>query len=74
MLQPANDATPATAGTGIGVGARQCRTGRLEGWVIVNVTELVLAVVTVLPPRSWIATCGLRRERRRSWSRRSAAW
>ena len=51
MLQPAKVATPATAAFGLSVQAMVAPTG------IASVTELV-AVVTVLPPASWIVTTG----------------
>src|ERR1700719_2654331 len=57
MLQPANVARPAATATVEFVHVRAAPAGD-EGWVIVNTTLVVLVVVTVLPPRSCMATTG----------------
>lgn len=56
-LQPVKVATPAAVARGLAFVHVRLALAGVEGCVIVKVTE-VEAVVTVLPPRSWIATTG----------------
>ena len=55
ILQPAKEATPPLAPSGLVV---QARVAPLPGWVVMARVIEALEVLTVLPPASWTVTAG----------------